>query len=49
MLSHLHNNIDMTIPLYQEPSDLEPIEQIRTQYVLAWCHSRADGLVCVGT
>ncbi|CAF4094745.1 unnamed protein product [Adineta steineri] len=33
VLNQLHNNIDLTLPLYQEPSDLEPIEKIRTQYM----------------
>ncbi|CAF0840416.1 unnamed protein product [Adineta ricciae] len=33
VLNRLHNNIDLTIPLYHEPSDLEPIDEIRTQYM----------------
>ncbi len=33
MLNHLNNNMDLTIPLYQEPSDLESIQRIRWQLV----------------
>ncbi|CAF3900416.1 unnamed protein product, partial [Rotaria magnacalcarata] len=33
MLNHLNNNIDLTIPLYQEPSDLASIRRIRSHYV----------------
>ncbi|CAF0787976.1 unnamed protein product [Rotaria sordida] len=33
MLNHLNNNLDLTIPLYQEPSDLESIRKIRIQYI----------------
>ncbi|CAF2757520.1 unnamed protein product [Rotaria sp. Silwood2] len=33
MLNHLNNNLDLTVPLYQEPNDLESIKKIRIQYV----------------
>ncbi|CAF5100975.1 unnamed protein product [Rotaria sp. Silwood1] len=33
MLNHLNNNLDLTIPLYQEPNDLESIRKIRIEYV----------------
>ncbi|CAF4858057.1 unnamed protein product [Rotaria sp. Silwood1] len=33
VLNQLNNNMDLTIPLYEEPNDLESIEKIRTQYM----------------
>ncbi|CAF5084950.1 unnamed protein product, partial [Rotaria magnacalcarata] len=33
VLNQLNNNMDLTIPFYQEPNDLESIEKIRTQYM----------------
>ncbi|CAF4276194.1 unnamed protein product, partial [Rotaria sordida] len=33
VLNQLNNNMDLTIPLYQEPNDLESIQKIRTQYM----------------
>ena len=35
MLNHLNNNMDLTIPLYQEPGDLESIQRIRKQFVFS--------------
>jgi hypothetical protein len=35
MFNHLNNNIDLTIPLYQEANDLEFIRRIRLQFVFA--------------
>lgn len=33
LFQHLNNNIDLTIPLYEEANDLESIRRIRIQYV----------------
>jgi len=33
IFNHLNNNMDLTIPLYQEANDLELIRRIRTKYM----------------
>ncbi|CAF0926148.1 unnamed protein product [Adineta ricciae] len=33
LLNHLNNNMDLTMPLYQEPSDLESLRRSRIQYM----------------
>lgn len=43
IFNHLNNNIDLTIPLYQEANDLESIRRIRIQFVFNLTYShRSD-------